>query len=174
MDVRIRAAEPSDAREIAEVHVRGWQWGYRDLLPSEVLDALSVDRREEGWNEILSSLPDGATVLVALQSERIVGFAGVGPSRDDDATESSGELSSLYLEEEVAGTGVGRALMDSAVAVSRSAGYHELRLWVLERNSRARRFYEAAGLRPDGTAKQEMHPVVPVLLEEVRYRRSLV
>jgi hypothetical protein len=79
MDVRIRAAEPSDALAIAEVHVRGWQWGYRDLLPSDVLEALSVDRREEGWNEILSSLPDGATVLVALQGERIVGFASVGP-----------------------------------------------------------------------------------------------
>jgi len=128
---------------------------------------------EEGWNEILSSLPDGATVLVALQGERIVGFASVGPSRDDDARESSGELSSLYIEEEVAGTSVGRTLMDSVIAFSRSAGYQELTLWVLERNDRARRFYEAAGLQADGTAKQEMHPVVPVLLEEVRYRRSL-
>jgi RimJ/RimL family protein N-acetyltransferase len=63
--------------------------------------------------------------------------------------------------------------MESATAFSRNAGYRELTLWVLERNSRARRFYEAAGLRPDGAAKQEMHPVVPVLLEEVRYRRSL-
>jgi GNAT superfamily N-acetyltransferase len=95
-------------------------------------------------------------------------------SRDDDARKSSGELSSLYIEEEVAGTGVGRALMDSAIEFSRDSGYRELRLWVLEGNIRARRFYETAGLRPDGSAKQEMHPVVPVMLEEVRYRRSLV
>ena len=172
--VRIRPAEPADAHQIAEVHVRGWQWGYRDLLPADVLDSLSVERREQGWVEILSSLPSGATVFVALEADRIVGFAGVGPSRDDDAPEAAGELSSLYIEEEVAGTGAGRALMDAAITFARSSGYRELTLWVLERNARARRFYEAGGLRPDGSAKQEMHPVVPVLLEEVRYRRSLV
>jgi L-amino acid N-acyltransferase YncA len=170
----IRSAHPSDAQAIAEVHVRGWQWGYRDLLPADVLDSLSVDRREQGWIEILTSLPPGATVLVAtVRDERIVGFAGVGPCRDEDALEETGELSSLYIEEEVADTGVGRALMKAAIDFARDSGYRELTLWVLERNSRARQFYEAAGLRPDGSSKAEMHPVVPVLLEEVRYRRSL-
>jgi hypothetical protein len=71
-------------------------------LAAEVLDSLSVERREAGWSEILSSLPTGATVLVAVEGERIIGFAGVGPSRDDDATEATGELSSLYIEEDVA------------------------------------------------------------------------
>ncbi|HEY2802789.1 MAG TPA: GNAT family N-acetyltransferase, partial [Actinomycetota bacterium] len=70
-------------------------------------------------------------------------------------------------------TGVGRALMSAAIEFAQNSGYRELTLWVLERNDRARRFYEAAGLRPDGATKQEMHPVVPVLLEEVRYRRLL-
>jgi hypothetical protein len=78
--VRIRPAEPADAHQIAEVHVRGWQWGCRDLLPADVLDSLSVERREQGWVEILSSLPSGATVFVALEADRIVGFAGVGPA----------------------------------------------------------------------------------------------
>jgi hypothetical protein len=88
--VRIRPAELTDAREIAEVHVRGWRWGYRDLLPMEVLDSLSVERRERGWNEILRSLPPDATVLVADLDGRIVGFAGVGPCRDQDAPEGTG------------------------------------------------------------------------------------
>ncbi|MFL5738289.1 MAG: GNAT family N-acetyltransferase [Actinomycetota bacterium] len=169
----IRRAGISDARQIAEVHVRGWRWGYRDILPPEVLDSLSVERREQGWNEILGSLPPGAAVLVAEVRGRIVGFAGTGPSRDEDAHAGSAELSSLYVEEEVAGTGVGRALMTAAIEFARSTGFRELTLWVLERNARARRFYEAAGLLPDGSAKQEMHPTVPVVLEEIRYRRSL-
>jgi GNAT superfamily N-acetyltransferase len=171
--VRIRPAEPSDALPIAEVHVRGWQWGYRDLLPADVLDSLSVERRQQGWVEILNSLPSGAAVFVAVEADQIVGFAGVGPSRDDDAPDATGELSSLYIEEELAGLGVGRALISAAIEFAQDFGYRELRLWVLERNSRARRFYEAAGFRLDGTSKQEMHPVVPVLLDEVRYRRSL-
>jgi RimJ/RimL family protein N-acetyltransferase len=63
--------------------------------------------------------------------------------------------------------------MTAAIEFAQSSGFSELILWVLERNARARRFYEAAGLSPDGVSKSEMHPVVPVLLEEVRYRRTL-
>jgi hypothetical protein len=36
----IRLAQASDARAIAEVHVRSWQAAYRDLLPQEYLDGL--------------------------------------------------------------------------------------------------------------------------------------
>jgi ribosomal protein S18 acetylase RimI-like enzyme len=49
------------------------------------------------------------------------------------------------------------------------AGRREAILWVLEANQRARRFYEAGGWRPDGSAKTlELHgfPLV-----QVRYRR---
>ena len=49
MGVTIRAATVADARAIAEVHVEGWRWGYRDLLPATVLDALDVDEREAWW-----------------------------------------------------------------------------------------------------------------------------
>src|SRR5205814_10345449 len=125
----------------------------------QVVDSVSVERREQGWNEILSSLPLDATVLVAELGARLVGFAGVGPCRDEDAAEGTGELSSLYIEEEFASTGVGRALMTAAIEFARSSGFSELILWVLERNARARRFYEAAGLSPDGASKSEMHPV---------------
>ena len=31
MPVAIRAARPEDAHAIAEVHVEGWRWGYRDI-----------------------------------------------------------------------------------------------------------------------------------------------
>jgi RimJ/RimL family protein N-acetyltransferase len=44
-------------------------------------------------------------------------------------------------------------------------------LWVLDSNARARRFYEAAGFRPDGAVKvDDSHGFV---LRELRYRRQL-
>src|SRR5436309_2361755 len=36
--ITIRAAVAADAAAVAELHVRGWQWAYRDLLPAEYLD----------------------------------------------------------------------------------------------------------------------------------------
>ena len=36
----LRPAEPDDAMEVARVHVRSWQAGYRGLLPDAYLDGL--------------------------------------------------------------------------------------------------------------------------------------
>lgn len=44
-------------------------------------------------------------------------------------------------------------------------------LWVLEQNTRARRFYEAAGFAADGT--REPFEVADVEVPEVRYIRTL-
>src|SRR5687767_3602644 len=43
--MKIRPALPSDARAIADVHVRTWQSTYRGIVPDAYLDALSVDER---------------------------------------------------------------------------------------------------------------------------------
>jgi hypothetical protein len=45
----IREATLEDARTIAEVHVKSWRAAYKQLLPQEFLQSLSVDRREQQW-----------------------------------------------------------------------------------------------------------------------------
>lgn len=55
----VRAACPGDAMEVAGVHVRAWQVGYRGLLPDAYLDGLRAEERaarfyrRDGW------VPDG-------------------------------------------------------------------------------------------------------------------
>src|SRR5438445_11537738 len=51
--MRIRPATLDDAEAIAAVHVHGWKWGYRGLLPDAYLAAMSVDRRIEQWRSWL-------------------------------------------------------------------------------------------------------------------------
>ena len=46
--MRVRRAEPADARGIAEVHTRTWQAAYRHVFPAEVLDGLDVEERVRG------------------------------------------------------------------------------------------------------------------------------
>ena len=45
--MRIREAEPKDARAIAEIHVRSWQAAYRGQLADDYLDELKVEDRLE-------------------------------------------------------------------------------------------------------------------------------
>jgi GNAT superfamily N-acetyltransferase len=168
-EVVIREASPSDAADIARVHIEGWRWGYRGLLPDALLEDLSVERREARWHDILARPAGEETTFVAEMEGRVVGFAGCGPSQDEDGGPSTGELYNLYLEEGLVGRGVGRALMKRVMPWLTARGFDRATLWVLVTNERARRFYEAGGWRPDGAEKEESHGLEGIALHEMRY-----
>lgn len=151
LGVVIRDAKPSDARAIAEVHVRSWQAAYRGELPDDHLDQLSVDERETEWAGRLNQSHAGAGTLVVEDDGRVIGFAGFGPSHDEDAPPGTGEIYTVYLRPEWFGRGLGRELFASATRHLRELGYSRATLWVLATNERSRRFYERAGWRFDGT-----------------------
>ncbi len=109
-------------------------------------------------------------MLVAEEDGVVVGFAGVGPSRDEDAN-GKGEVRAIYLLAERWVRGIGRALMDAALNGLRQAGYTQATLWVLDTNAQARQFYEAGGWAPDGATKQDDPRGFPIT--EVRYHREL-
>lgn len=79
------------------------------------------------------------------------------------------ELDSLYVIEDVAGTGVGLSLVDAARDAARGMGRARLALWVREENGRARRFYEKCGLRPTGDERRRPHPQHRFEIHEIRY-----
>jgi ribosomal protein S18 acetylase RimI-like enzyme len=58
--------------------------------------------------------------------------------------------------------------MAQALASLREEGFQEAVLWVLERNTRARQFYEAGGWGQEGEARTQWHG--GIALREVRYR----
>jgi ribosomal protein S18 acetylase RimI-like enzyme len=92
-----------------------------------------------------------------------------GAARDEDAV-GLGEVMAIYLDPTARGRGLGRALMDAALAELAGAGLTTVVLWVLTANAPARRFYEQAGFRLEGTAQMIDFDGTPV--EEIRYRRA--
>ncbi len=165
-------AKPGDEEAIAAVHLRTWQVAYRGQLPDAFLDALSMEPRIAGWRRTLadSSWPT-KVVFVLEEGDRVIGFASTSPSRDDDAGPEVGELGTVYLLPDFWDRGWGRALLNRAAETMQTAGFSTATLWVLDANSRARRFYEAAGWTPDGATKLEDLRGFP--LQEIRYRRAL-
>jgi GNAT superfamily N-acetyltransferase len=71
-------------------------------------------------------------------------------------------LNGLYVRPEAWGTGVAAELHDRAVAAIRAAGHERARLWVLEENARARRFYERHGWVADGSSRVVEFPPNPI------------
>jgi len=141
--VVIRRGTPADAEALAHLHVDVWDEAYTGLVPQGILD----DRREkvaervERWRDILGQ---ERTTWLAEDREGLIGFASVGPARDNDMDDLP-ELWALYVRAAYWGTGVGYALFETAI------GDRAAYLWVLAGNERAIRFYERQGFRLDGT-----------------------
>jgi GNAT superfamily N-acetyltransferase len=163
--VEIRVATAADAHAIETIRIRGWRRAYRHVFPPDDLDAVPVDAAR--WRARLETPPPGWTTFVAETDLGVVGFASVGPSRDEVGI---GELYAIYVDPDAWSTGAGRALIERAEEQLR-AGYDSASLWVLEDNPRARTFYERAGWAADGDWKAEVRFGVRAV--EVRYRKTL-
>lgn len=150
--LEIRTATIDDAHGVAIVHVASWQTAYRGLMPDEVLDGLSVERRESGWRRIISDPNATGRTIVAVRDGEIVGWASFGPGRDDGAL-GQGELWGLYAHPNAFSMGVGHALLSAVESALREDGFSSAYLWVLDGNERAATFYEHHGWTEDGAVK---------------------
>ncbi|HZB87689.1 MAG TPA: GNAT family N-acetyltransferase [Terracidiphilus sp.] len=165
----LRAAEPDDALDVARVHVRSWQAGYRGLLPDEYLGQLRPEDRAPHY-DFATDDPAKPHTIVAVEDSRICGFATTMPARDTYLV-SFGELVALYVDPNDWGCGIGVALVAAARAKMIAGGFEHAVVWVLAGNVRAMRFYERDAWTCDGTEKSE--EMWGISLQSVRYRRSL-
>lgn len=142
--VLIRPAEVQDAGGIAQVHVTAWQETYRGLMPDSVLDTLSVERRAEQWKNTLDDPTElyHATVVAEAHGQ-IVGFVNYGREREGDV-DHRGELYALYVLKDFHGQGLGRRLVQAAVAGLLAQELASMLVWVLAENP-VRGFYERLG-----------------------------
>jgi ribosomal protein S18 acetylase RimI-like enzyme len=178
-DFTVRTAGAPDAGAIARVHVASWRAAYRGLLADEALAQLSIDEREQMWRKALSdedALLDERSIKIAVADDAVLGFVAAGPSREDDVRARSGEIYAIYVHPDHWSSGVGQALLDSALADLIGAGFDNVLLWVLDSNARACQFYELAGWARDGRSKSERLAALPNFdaeVNEVCYRRDL-
>jgi ribosomal protein S18 acetylase RimI-like enzyme len=160
-----------DIEGVSAVRVRGWQAAYRGMVPQSHLDALTIDGDARMRHEMFAKSDGRVLNLVAEQDGAVVGWAALGPSREEDAEAGDGELLALYVAPDAVGTGVGRALMAEALASAGQRSFRRLVLWVIADNIRARSFYERAGFVADG--RTEDWAVDGAVVPEVRYGMDL-
>lgn len=158
------------------IHVAAWRAAYAGVMPAQFLDRLDPTERAAYWHDALTRSPGertrpGPTTLVADLDGAVVAMASFGGFRDGAEGDPTGELWMLNAHPDAFGTGVGAALDDAAVAALVADGHASAALWVVDRNARARRFYERQGWAPDGVVKKD--DVGGMAITELRYVRSL-
>ena len=155
-DVSVRIAWGDDAAAIAALQVRAWRTAYAGLVPLEALPA-DADAVAEAWRASLAASTDARNrVLVALERNRVVGFAITGPASDPDCDPvSDGELAELTLDPDERGRGHGSRLLQAAVDTMRADRFTRAVTWAMANDDALRAFLTEAGWAPD-TAHREL------------------
>ena len=140
--VTLRVGGYADAVACAAMHAACWREAYGPYVDAALLEErlADTDRWVAAWTRHLG---DGPPRILAEADGEVVGFAVVGPSRDDDGS-AARELYAIYTRAARWGTGLGQALWESVHPDGPCS------LWGLEANARAQAFYRRNGFAPDG------------------------
>ena len=148
----VRLALPAEAGAIASLQRRGWT----QLLPPEVaataLESVDLAEMTASWQQAILRPPLAQfRVLVALGSERVVGFAALGPSDDPDAEAGADALVAEFVIDPAAQRqGHGSRLLNACVDTLRADGFRTATWWVGATDDVLRGFLTSAGWAADG------------------------
>jgi GNAT superfamily N-acetyltransferase len=123
----------------------GWYDGERRLLRPLFAEA-------EDSDDLLDAYIEEGRVLVAQAGDRVVGHlqlvgAGGGPGNGVDRTDRTVELKNMAVVDDLRGRGVGRRLVEHAIAVSCHDGWAHMVVATAAADVGNLRFYQRCGFR---------------------------
>jgi GNAT superfamily N-acetyltransferase len=169
----VRLARTSDVDDIAAVNVRSWRANLAEVLPAEVLAAMDPRDLAMDWaSSILNPPLPTQRVLVAIDDDRVVGYAAIGPCQDPDADATTAELLALEVDPDRVRQGHGSRLMAASVEHLRSGGMETAVTWCALDDAPRRTFLNSAGWGPDSAFRDVQVAIAPdgsaVVVREVR------
>lgn len=155
-DVSVRIAWADDAHSIAELQLRAWRDMYAELVPPDALPT-DVAATTATWSASLAGSKDARNrVLVALERNRVVGFAITSPASDPDCDAVvDAELMEFIIDPDERGKGHGSRLLQAAVDTMKADRFTRAVLWSMATDDALRGFAAEAGWAPD-TAHREL------------------
>ncbi len=139
--VECRPMAPEDVPAVLSIHADGIATGlatFREAAPLW-----------DGWDSAFHPEPR----MVAERDDTVVGWAAVAPTSGRPVYRGVAEVS-VYIRPDLAGGGIGRALMAAFVPATEAAGFWTLQAVVFTANAASRRLHERAGFRLVGTRER--------------------
>jgi ribosomal protein S18 acetylase RimI-like enzyme len=141
--IEIRAARPEDAAALSAIDAVTWTTANSPAgLPTEPRPFF---RAEE----------NSADTLVAVRDGAVLGYAKLRNPLPLPAHAHVLEINGLAVDPAATGRGIGRALVEAAVAEAERRGARKVTLRVLGTNAAARRIYARCGFVEEGVLRDE-------------------
>lgn len=147
----IRKATVEDANRLAEIHVFGWRFAYRNLISDELLfKKMNVVKRAASFKQAIEE--NREDTYVYEEDGIIKAFMTIGPCRDEEK-KGSYEIWGIYVDPLLTRCGIGTRMVEFCEKTALELGYKEILLWVLEGNDIGINFYKKSGFQHDGSVK---------------------
>jgi ribosomal protein S18 acetylase RimI-like enzyme len=153
-DVSVRVAWADDTPAIAALQVRSWRDKYADLVPADALPDEAAATAV--WHESLARPKDARNrVLVALERNRVTGFAVCTPAADPDCDPlADAELVELTVDPDEQRRGHGSRLLHAAVETMQADRFTRAVMWTMATDDALRGFLTQSGWAPDGAHRE--------------------
>jgi len=174
-DVSVRIAWADDAPAIAAVQARAWGATYADVLPAEAL-ALDPEATATAWADSLRKPGDARNrVLVALERNRVVGYAVVSPAGDPDCDPvADAELQELTVDAAERGRGHGSRLLQAVADTLVADRFTRAVTWAMASDDQLRKFLTDAGWGPDSAHRElDLDGTGSTTVKQVRLHTAL-
>ena len=160
---------------IAELQRRVWAGELAADVASTVLAGVTVEEMTQAWHQAIARPPQARfRVLVAVEQDRVVGYATTVPAQDPDADPTlDGEVQEFAVDPPARSRGHGSRLLNACADTLRADGFGHARWWVSTQDDALRRFLTAAGWAADGSSREIGAEDGAVRLKQVRLHTDL-
>ena len=165
MEYTIRRVELGDEEALAYVQTESWKAGFKDILSARILaQHTCVEDVAQRYRRLLEQKIGNGYLLTVEGAPHCIAWWNA--ARESDMP-GYAELICIHSLPHRWRRGYGRAMMEVVLRDVAQAGYSKIMLWVFEKNTGARRFYEALGFAANGKQKNDRDAL------ELCYEKSL-
>jgi len=143
--MKIRKANPLDAKAIAKIHIDSWRSTYQNTLTAEYLSNIAPQERDDVWSDRLRNPKPNQHVVVAEIEGQVAGFVCVFSGENP---ELGSYLDNLHVRNQHQSNGIGKLLVAEAARwCFKEDPKKGMCLLVDQANVRAQNFYIYLGAR---------------------------
>ena len=165
MNNKIRKARNGDEKTLAFIQTESWKSAFADIISTDDLKKYTdIEKAETMYENVLKSRYAEISILEIDEKPHCI--AAWSKARNPEFSDSA-ELICIHSLCDNWGKGYGTMMINHILDEIKNSGYNSVVLWVFEKNTRARSFYEKHGFVLTNSTQTSYGAV------EVMYRKNI-